>query len=120
MSRQEMEARRIEAENLLRAGVRQADLVRRFKVSRTSASRWARRMESPSGMNKRRGTGRPRLTTDEELRRIWASRSKWTGKRFADAISTATGIAYDADHGGRLLRSLRGLVNRKRGAGGLG
>ena len=111
-----METRRLAAASELLNGVSQAQVARRFGVSRTTASRWCRSVarRGVDAMRKRRATGRPsRLTVDqvEQIRRIYeqGSRSwgfpsdRWTTSRMAEAIHRCFGIRYDCDHVGRLM-----------------
>ena len=113
MTRDDMEKRRFKAEALLRAGASQADVSAKLGVSRTTTSRWRRRMESAIGMRKRRATGRPAMLTPLDLRKVFRQRSEWIGKSFAAALYAETGVRYDEDHCMRLLRRLRGPKTRK-------
>lgn len=111
-----MESRRLAAANELLSGISQAQVARRFGVSRTTASRWCRSVASKGmdAMRKRRATGRPsRLTADqvEEIRRMYEqgarawgfTNDRWTTSRLAEAIEKGFGIRYDCDHVGRLM-----------------
>src|SRR5215472_17751931 len=116
LSRDEMESRRIAAATELLNGASQAQVARRFGVSRTTASRWCRSVSNRGveAMRKRRATGRPsRLSADQiqEIRkmyeqgaRAWGFASdRWTTGRLAEAIQRGFGIRYDCDHVGRLM-----------------
>jgi putative transposase len=116
LTRDEMETRRLAAASELLNGASQAQVARRYGVSRTTASRWCRSVSvrGVDSMRKRRATGRPsRLTADQihEIRkmyeqgaRAWGfSTERWTTGRLAQAIERGFGIRYDCDHVGRLM-----------------
>ena len=116
LNRDEMETRRLAAASELLNGASQAQVARRFGVSRTTASRWCKSVANRGvdAMRKRRATGRPsRLTADqiEEIRRMYEqgarawgfSSDRWTTHRLAEAIGRCCGIRYDCDHVGRLM-----------------
>ncbi len=124
-TRDDMETRRLAAAKDLLNGVSQSLIARRYGVSRTTASRWARSIvvKGVDGMRKRRATGRPsRLTADqvESIRRMYLdgasaygfSSDRWTTGRLADAIENRFGIRYDQDHVGRLMHKF-GLRERR-------
>ncbi len=115
MTRQEMEARRLEVEKLYRAGQSQADVARRFGVSRTAASRWMRQMKSPGGMKLRKATGRPRRISLDLLQQLWETQDHWTSSQFARAVLTKFQVRYDVDHCCRILQFL-GRSENKGGA----
>jgi putative transposase len=121
-----MESRRLAAATELLNGASQAQVARRFGVSRTTASRWCRSVSNRGveAMRKRRATGRPsRLSADQiqEIRkmyeqgaRAWGFASdRWTTGRLADAIQRGFGIRYDCDHVGRLMHKF-GLREKRR------
>jgi transposase len=119
LTRDEMERRRLEGAGALLEGFSQADVARKFGVSRTTASRWRRALDykGVEGLRKRKATGRPmRLTPAQtaEVAEIWESgpsaagldAPRWTTRLFAAAIEARFGIRYDPDHVGRLLHKL--------------
>ena len=126
LTRDEMESRRLLAAQDLQNGLSQADIARKFGVSRTTASRWHRawKRRGFESLRKRRATGRPsRLTKDQrqgvvELYQAGARASgyaddRWTTARFATAIHHRFGVRYDPDHVGRIMHQL-GLRPRHR------
>jgi putative transposase len=125
LTREDMETRRLAAAKELLAGVTQAQVARRYSVSRTTASRWHRSIvhKGFEGMRRKRATGRPsRLTADqvEGIRRMYFAGAlaygfptdRWTTARMATAIETHFGIHYDQDHVGRLMHKF-GLRERR-------
>lgn len=125
LTRDDMESRRLAAASELLNGVSQSTVARRYGVSRTTTSRWARSIvvKGVDGLRKRRATGRPsRLTADQvdTIRRMYEagaaaygfSRDRWTTGRFAEAIERQLGIRYDRDHVGRLMHKF-GLRARR-------
>ncbi len=126
LTRDEMESRRLLAAQDLEGGLTQAQVARKFGVSRTTASRWRRALSGRGveALRKRRASGRPcRLTQDQlkvvsemflagpEAAGIQASR--WTTARFAEAVYQRFGVRYDPDHAGRIIHRL-GLPTRTR------
>jgi len=125
LTREEMEARRLEAARALLNGLNQSSIARRFGVSRTTASRWNRalRRTGLEALKRRRATGRPSRLSSEQLAAIPAlvaqgasaygfPNDRWTTGRLARAIETRFGVRYDPDHVGRLMYRL-GLRRRK-------
>src|SRR5579859_1975241 len=113
LSRIEMEARRLEAERMLADGCSQSEVSRCLGVSRTSTCRWARMIKMGRSLVRSTAPGRPSRVTTEQHRRLvdayhagpekWGYK-KWTTWNFARVVLTLTGIRYDADHVGRLMR----------------
>lgn len=125
LSREEMERRRLAAAQDLLRGASQANIARKYGVSRTTASRWNRSIvfQGVQALRKRRATGRPsRLTADqiEAIRKMYFdgalaygfSSDRWTTGRLAAVIDRRFGIHYDQDHVGRLMHK-HGLRERK-------
>jgi putative transposase len=125
LNREEMEARRLAAAQDLLNGSTQSHIVRRYGVSRTTASRWHRSIvvKGVEALRKRRATGRPsRLTADQvdSIRRMYLdgamahgfARDRWTTGKLALAIERNFGIRYDQDHVGRLMHKF-GLRERR-------
>ena len=119
MTREQMERRRLAAARDLRAGPSQADVARKYGVSETSVSRWARRLRD-GGLEALRATKAkrpgPRLSK-ADLGRLRAlliegaaahgwSTDLWTTKRIAALIEREFGVRYHFNHMGRLLRRL--------------
>ena len=69
LTREEMEARRMEAARALLNGLNQSSVARRFGVSRTTASRWSRALNGigMEALKRRRATGRPSRLSSEQL-----------------------------------------------------
>ncbi len=125
LTREDMETRRLAAAKELLNGATQAQVARRYGVSRTTASRWHRSIvhKGFEGLRLRRATGRPsRLTADQvdAIRRMYFdgaaahgfSNDRWTTGRLAIAIEREFGIRYDQDHVGRLMHKF-GLRERR-------
>lgn len=116
---EKLEQRRLEAAELLRQGIHQAEVARRVGVHRQSVSRWAQEFEQ-GGKRALRKAGRagrrPRLHP-EDLRRIEKGlkrgpealgyeTSLWTSWRVADLIERECGIKYHPSQAWRILRQL--------------
>ena len=114
-----LEARRMQAAKLFGQGHSQAEMVRRFRVSRPTAHRWyqAWRRRGREGL---RGAGRagrkPRLSS-ENLRRLetallqgpaaWGFRTHlWTLKRIAEVVWKTCHVRYSVSQVWRVLRQL--------------
>lgn len=125
LTREQMERRRLAAARDLRAGMRQADVARKYGVSEASVSRWARRLRD-GGLEALRATKaegpEPRLSDDalERLRAMliegaaahgWST-DLWTTKRIATLIEREFGVRYHFNHVGKLLVRL-GFTWRK-------
>jgi transposase len=119
LNRDEMERRRLEAAQELLKGVSQAQVARKFGVSRTTASRWNRTLDGQGleCLRKRKAPGRPsRLGPSQlaEVPDIYAlgaqafgfETDRWTTCRLARAIEMRFGVRYDPDHVGRLMHRL--------------
>jgi transposase len=116
---QELEQRRLEAAELLRQGLHQAEVARRVGVHRQSVSRWAEELRQ-GGKRALRKAGRagrrPRLRP-EDLRRIEKGlkrgpqalgyeTSLWTSWRVAHLIERECGVKYHPVQAWRILRQL--------------
>src|ERR1700722_7682131 len=125
LTREDMETRRLAAAEELLTGVTQAQVARRYSVSRTTASRWHRSIvhKGVEGMRRKQATGRPsRLTAEqvEGIRRMYFAGAlahgfptdRWTTARMATAIEKHFAIRYDQDHVGRLMHKF-GLRERR-------
>ena len=123
LNRDDMERRRMDGARDLLNGLSQSDVARKFGVSRTTASRWRRALDSKGveALRKRKATGRPtRLSSEQfaELAEIYVAgpqasgftADRWTTRLFAVAIEARFGVRYDPDHVGRLIHKL-GLRN---------
>jgi transposase len=114
-----LERRRLDAVDLLRQRIHQAEVVRRVGAHRQSVNRWARQLEQ-GGKRALRKAGRagrkPRLTP-EDLRRIEKSLKRgaqalgyetavWTSRRAAYLIERECGVKYHSSQAWRILRRL--------------
>lgn len=114
LSREELEARRLQAIPLFERGTKPSQVARELGVSRTTASRWRRALETSGtkGLAMRRAPGRPpRLNLaefGETLRAMFAEASpqQQTQLGFANLIAKRLGVTYDPDYVGRLMRTL--------------
>jgi len=123
-----LEQRRLEGAELLRQGIRQAEVARRVGVHRQSVGRWAQRLER-GGKRALRKAGRagrkPRLRP-EDLRRIERGlkrgpealgygTSLWTSWRVAHLIEHECGVKYHPTQAWRILRQLDWSCQRPTG-----
>ena len=126
LTRDEMESRRLLAAQDLQTGLTQAQVARKFGVSRTTASRWRRALcvRGVEALRKRRASGRPSRLSQEQFlgaaaiyhagpREAGFDSDRWTTARFAEAIQRRFGVRYDPDHVGRIMHRL-GLRARTR------
>jgi len=126
LTRDEMESRRLLAAQDLEVGLTQAEVARKFGVSRTTASRWRRALSGRGveALRKRRASGRPPRLTEEQLKAVAEMflagpeaagfpATRWTTARFAEAVYQRFGVRYDPDHAGRIIHRL-GLPTRTR------
>jgi len=116
---EQLEQRRLEAAELLRQGLHQAEVARRVGVHRQSVSRWTKELKQ-GGKRALRKAGRagrrPRLHA-EDLRRIEQGLKRgpevlgyetklWTSWRVADLIERECGVHYHPSQAWRILRQL--------------
>lgn len=123
-----LEARRLQAAQLLKQGVTQSDVARQVGVHRQSVSRWAQQLEGGgrTALKKAGRAGRkPRLTA-ADLRRIERGLTRgpealgydtslWTAWRVADLIERECGVRYHPGHVWWLLRKLGWSCQRPAG-----
>ena len=102
-----METRRLAAAQDF-AWLSQSKIARKYGVSRTTASRWARALASGKDLHKRRATGRPCFLTPDKLKALKRAfkRTPVTGRELADYIEHKFGVHYHEDHAGRLIHRL--------------
>jgi putative transposase len=113
----ELERRRIQAAELLKQGLPQAEVARRLKVSRESVRRWANRIEAASGLGLRKAgqAGRKPKLGPVELKRLKsilkAGPAKsgfhggaWNLKRVASVIHKKFNVRYHTRHVSWILR----------------
>ena len=122
---QGLEQRRRRAAELFAAGEIMAEVARRLRVSRQSASRWYTQWQE-GGVDSLRATERagrpPKLDTAQRQRIDRALRDGarahgfatelWTLPRIAIVIERLTGVRYHSGHVWRVLRSLNWSLQR--------
>jgi len=113
MTRDEMEARRLNAAGeLTRTKGSQANVARKYGVTRTTASRWAHTLsnEGMDALHRRTGGGRPSKLTPGQLAQVarFCKEKQITSAGLVKAIEKKFGVHYHKDHACRLLRRLRG------------
>ncbi len=109
----------MQAANLLRQGLHEAEVARQTGVHRQSVNRWARQLRESgvSGLKKAGRAGRiPRLTAANmnTLRRILKRGAAalgydsdfWTTRRVTTLIKRECGVRYHSNHVGKVLRKL--------------
>jgi transposase len=114
-----LERRRMKAAELLRKGVKKAEVSRQLGVHRQSVNRWSAALEEEGkeGLKKAGRAGRrPKLNEKDldrlrkELQRgpeaLGYETSLWTSGRVAVLIKELFGIRYHEDHVWRILRKL--------------
>jgi transposase len=98
-----MERRRFSAARDLDGGMRQSAVARKYDVSRTSASRWARMVRNHESLLATKPPGRPfRIEPDILWEIILECPKAMTNEVMAKVIKDVTGVRYDPDHVGRL------------------
>jgi len=116
---EKLEQRRLEAAELLRQGLHQAEVARRVGVHRQSVSRWAEELErgGKRALRKAGRAGRRPHLHAEDLRRIEKGlkrgpealgyeTSLWTSWRVAHLIEHECGVQYHPSQAWRILRQL--------------
>ena len=119
LSRDEMEHRRMEAAEDFLRGFSHAYVVAKFGVSRTTASRWRRALNTkgPESLRKGKASGRPSRLTPEQKAQIadmfdqgalavGSSDNRWTATLLARVIEERFSVRYSLEHVGRLLAKL--------------
>jgi transposase len=114
-----MEATRMQAADLFKEGVSQADIGRALGVSHQTVSDW-HKLWAVGGKHalKRTGApGRPRKVTDAELDKVERALQRgpkangyptdlWTLARVAEVIEATTGVKYHPGHVWKVLRRM--------------
>lgn len=118
MNRGELEARRLAAVRDIKMGIPGGVMVERYKISRTTLTRWRRAVKDGRSLKATVCKGRPRrLDAGKEsiLKRLWflgpqlligTDTDHWTNGRFAKAVGQHMGIRYSRDHMGRIMHRL--------------
>ena len=106
LTRQQMEERRLQGAQLLKAGkLSQAEIARQLGVSRTAVTRWAQQLATGQSLRQRIAPGRPpKLTRAQQqtLRRLLKrggraagfSTERWTLERIQRVIEHEFGVTY--------------------------
>ena len=116
---EKLEQRRLEAAELLRHGIHQAEVARRVGVHRQSVSRWALELQQGGkrALRKAGRAGRRPGLGPEDLRRIEKGLKRgpealgyesglWTSWRVAHLIEQECGVKYHPVQAWRILRQL--------------
>jgi transposase len=119
LSRDEMERRRMEAAEDFLHGLSHSQVVAKFGVSRTTASRWHRALTAKGleSLRKGKASGRPSRLTPEQKAQIanifdqgalalGFSDNRWTATLLAKVIEERFSVHYSLDYAGRLLAKL--------------
>lgn len=119
LSRDEMERRRIEVAEDFFHGFSQSQVVAKFGVSRTAASRWHRALtvNGLESLRKTKASGRPsRLTSDQKAQiatmfdrgplALGFSDNRWAAPPMARVIEQRFSVHYSLEHVARLLVKL--------------
>jgi transposase len=120
-----LEERRLAALALFREGLTQAEVSRRLRVSRQSASQWCRQWQEGGARALRAAprTGRPARVNEQQLRRVERALLRgarthgfptdlWTLQRIAVVIEQITGERYHPGHVWRILRRMGWSLQR--------
>lgn len=124
LSRAEMERRRLDAGEDLLHGNSHTQVVVKFGVSRTTASRWHRALTANGleSLRKARASGRPsRLTPGQkaeiadmfqkDILSLGVAENHWSAKLLARIIEERFSVHYSLEHVARLLHKLRPVRN---------
>jgi transposase len=114
-----LEARRMTAAKLLRAGLSEAEVARRVGVHRQSVNRWAHGLQTAGvrALKKAGRAGRKPQLTAQDLRRIERGLKRgpeelgyeaglWTTARVGELIVLETGVRFSPSHVWNVLRGL--------------
>lgn len=128
LDRVKLERRRLQAAQLLKRGVSEAEAARRVGVHRQSVNRWAKQLAAGGRAALKRAprTGRPPQLSPADLRRLERGLRRgpealgyrtglWTAWRVADLIERECGVAYSTVHAWRILRALGWTPQRPTG-----
>jgi transposase len=123
-----LERRRLQAADLLKKGLRQAEVARRVSAHRQSVSQWAEalREKGRKGLRRAGRAGRPAGLGTEDLKRVERGlkrgpealgygTSLWTSAGVSHLIEKECGIRYHPGHAWRILRQLGWSCQRPAG-----
>jgi putative transposase len=118
LTRQQMEERRLQGAQLLKAGkLSQAEIARQLDVSRTAVMRWAHQLEAGQSLRRRIALGRPPKLSRAQRRALQRllkrgaraagfPTERWTLGRIRHLIEREFGITYHAHSLSDVLASL--------------
>ena len=107
MTRDEMEARRLEARKLIVGGERPSKVAKKCGVSRTTVSRWVAALNLGSDLRKRKATGRPPRVSLGFVRSVYRKGMRYAAMK--NMIELKLGVSITEEHAGRLIHKA-GLV----------
>ena len=123
-----LEQRRMQAADLLRKGVSQAEVARRLDVHRQSVGRWAEALaaDGKRALRKAGRAGRKPLLSARQIRQIETGLKRgpgalgygnelWTSGRVAELIEQECGVRYHPAHVWRILRRMGWSCQRPTG-----
>lgn len=119
LTREQMEERRLRAGDDLKAGMKQADVARKYSVSTATVCRWVQtiRDEGMDGLKMSKATGQPSKLDEEEQQQlveilikgprayVWKT-DLWNSKRVTEVIRKEFGVTYHPHHMPKLLHRL--------------
>ena len=119
LTREQMEERRMRAGTDLKAGMKQADVARKYGVSTATACRWAQTIqdEGIDGLRMHKSKGQPtKLNEEEQLKlvdiliagpRAYGYKTDlWNSNRVAEVIRKEFRVTYHIHHIPKLLHRL--------------
>jgi transposase len=124
LTRQQMEERRLQGAQLLKAGkLAQAEIARQLGVSRTAVTRWAQQLEAGQSLRRRVAPGRPpklARAQQQTLRRLLKRGARaagfpterWTLGRIQRVIEREFGATYHVHSLSDVLEGLGGSLQR--------
>jgi len=118
LTRDELEARRLKAAEDLQNHLRQSKVAKKYGVTRTTASRWARALKAggTGALGKRKAPGRtPRLNAEQLAIVAGLCERRLTALKLAKVIELMFGVHYHPDHVYRLKGKLMMTKQNKSG-----
>jgi transposase len=109
-----LEQRRLNAVDLLRQGIHQAEVARRVGAHRQSVNRWARQLEQ-GGKRALRKAGRIENSLKRGPQALGFETALWTSWRVAYLIERECGVKYHPSQAWRILRQLGWSCQRPTG-----
>jgi transposase len=115
--RKELQSRRLRAARDIRRGASSRALLQKYRISRTTLARWRHAVAAGESLCGRIAGGRPRRLDWSWIAALW--RPGLTHGALAALVAEACGVAYDADHVGRIVKRLGLRADGIRGDGGI-